>query len=90
VPTPRPNSAVPEEPRPDRNWAQLELLGRVQAMRDLRRFRTTVAIRGSIGTIVGVRVGPTGPVYTVRFTPAGLAGASVTFDHLTGHDVLAA
>ena len=63
------------------------MLDRVRAARSIRPFRTTVAMRGSLGIIVGVKYGSTGPVYTVRFTPAGLAGATVTFDHLTEQDI---
>jgi len=89
MPTAQPKSAEPIENQPDRKWAPLELLGRVQAARSLRRFRTTVAMPGSPGTIVDINSGPAGPVYTVRFTPNGLAGATVTFDHLTEQDIWA-
>jgi len=87
MPTAEPKSQEPSDTHPDRSWAPLALLDRVRAARSIRPFRTTVAMRGSLGIIVGVKYGSTGPVYTVRFTPAGLAGATVTFDHLTEQDI---
>ena len=90
VPTAQPKSGVPVDTHPVRNRAPLELLDRVKAAHNLRRFRTTVTTRGSLGTIVGIKNGLTGPVYTVKFTPPGLAGATVTFDHLTEQDIWAA
>lgn len=59
----------------------------VRAVRDFRRYRTTVVKCGAPGTVVSLSSEPQGTTYTVRFAPPHLSGATVTLLGLTDRDI---
>jgi hypothetical protein len=62
---------------------------RVRAERDIRRFRTTVVRKGSLGTVVHVVVRLNSARYTVEFGLERIAGATLTVSDLSDEDIRA-
>ena len=61
----------------------------VRAKRDIRRFRTTVVRKGSLGTVVDVIGRPSSARYTVEFGLERIAGAVLTVSDLSDEDIRA-